>query len=34
MVVFLLQHSYEMGDCDETKIIGVYSSRELAEQAI
>jgi hypothetical protein len=33
VVVFLLQHSYEADDCDETKIIGVYSSRELAEQA-
>jgi hypothetical protein len=32
--VFVLQHSYEQGDCTETKMIGVYSSREQAERAI
>lgn len=34
MVVFLLQHSYEIGDCDETKVIGIYSSRDQAERAV
>ncbi len=34
MVVYLLQHSYEIDDCDETKVIGIYSSRGLAEQAV
>jgi hypothetical protein len=29
--VFLLQHSYELDGCDETKVIGVYSSKEKAE---
>jgi hypothetical protein len=34
--VFLLEHSYEMSDTgeQETKTIGIYSSRYLAEQAI
>ena len=32
--VFILQHSYESGDCDETQFIGVYSSRLEAESAI
>ena len=32
--VFLLQHSYEIGEIEETKIIGIYSSREKAEQVI
>ncbi|WP_310486487.1 hypothetical protein [Chamaesiphon sp. VAR_69_metabat_338] len=32
--VFLLQHSYERDDCDETKTIGIYSSRSQAEAAI
>lgn len=33
--VFLLQHSYQMEelDCEETKVIGIYSTREHAEQA-
>lgn len=36
-VVYLLQHSYDTGDSfeyTETKIIGIYSSREIAEQKI
>jgi len=35
--VYILQHSYEVGDdgqYDETKLIGVYSTREKAEQVI
>ena len=35
--VYILQHSYpigEDGDYDETKLIGIYSSRESAEKAI
>ena len=34
--VFLLQHSYEMPDTgeQETKTIGIYSTREMAEKAI
>ena len=32
--IYLLQHSYEVGEYDETKIIGIYSSRELAERTI
>jgi len=32
--VFIIQHSYEIGEIDETKFIGVYSSKELAEQTI
>jgi hypothetical protein len=32
--VFVLQHSYELEGCDETKFIGVYSSHEEAQQAI
>lgn len=32
--VFILQHSYERGDCDETKFIGVYSTQALAEAAM
>lgn len=31
--VYVLQHSYEAGGCDETKLIGVYGSREEAEAA-
>ncbi|MDU4961618.1 MAG: hypothetical protein E6X17_13280 [Sporomusaceae bacterium] len=36
-VVYVLQHSYEVGEngaFDEVKFIGVYSSREKAEQVI
>lgn len=32
--VYLVQHSYELNGCDETKLIGVYQSREEAEEAI
>ena len=32
--VFVLQHSYELDWCDETKFIGVYRTRESAEAAI
>ena len=35
-VVFLLQHSYQYGknsEHDETKTIGIFSSRQLAETA-
>lgn len=30
--VFLLQHGYEAGEIEGTKIIGIFSSRETAEQ--
>ena len=32
--VFVVQHSYEVGDRDEVKMIGVYGSRSDAEAAI
>jgi hypothetical protein len=33
--VFLLQHSYERTeDCEETKIIGIFSSKEKVEECI
>jgi hypothetical protein len=32
--VYVLHHSYELEDCEETKLIGVYSSKESAKQAI
>lgn len=32
--VFILHHSYELGECDETKLIGAYSTKEQAELAI
>jgi len=32
--VFLLQHSYEVNGVENSKIIGVYSSREIAESII
>lgn len=32
--VFLLQHSYEVDGCDETKLIGIYSTREKAEAVV
>ncbi|HVU09353.1 MAG TPA: hypothetical protein VHG89_12495 [Verrucomicrobiae bacterium] len=36
MNVFIVQHSYEVEPCghDETKFIGVYSSREAAVEAV
>lgn len=33
-IVYILQHSYERDNCDEMKMIGIYSSYELAEAAI
>lgn len=32
--LYVLQHSYEVNGCDETKLIGVYGSRESAEEAM
>jgi len=32
--VIILHHSYELGGCDETKLIGAYSTKEQAELAI
>lgn len=32
--VFILHHSYELEGCDETKLIGAYSTKEQAELAI
>ena len=32
--VYLLQHSYELEDCEETKIIGLFSSEQSAKDAI
>ncbi|MCZ4244803.1 DUF7336 domain-containing protein [Pedobacter punctiformis] len=32
--VFILHHSYELGGCNETKLIGAYSTKEQAELAI
>jgi hypothetical protein len=32
--VFILEHSYEINEIDETKFIGVYETKELAEEAI
>lgn len=32
MFVYLLQHSYEIEDFEETKIIGIYSSQKNAEE--
>jgi hypothetical protein len=34
MNVYLLQHSYEIGEFEETKIIGIYSSEEIANKVI
>lgn len=33
MIVYLLQHTAERQDGDDVKIIGIYSSLELAEKA-
>jgi hypothetical protein len=33
-VVYLLQHSYEIDGCDETKVIGIFSDRRSAYTAI
>jgi hypothetical protein len=32
--VYILHHSYEIEDRDETKLIGVYETQELADKAI
>ena len=32
--VYLLQHSYEVNGCDETKVIGIYETKEKAEETI
>jgi hypothetical protein len=32
--VFLLLHSYERDDCEETKTIGIYSTNEKAQNVI
>lgn len=32
--VYILQHSYELEDAEETKLIGVYTSKTHAESAI
>ena len=34
MIVYILQHSYELEDCEETKFIGIYSSKQEANNAI
>jgi hypothetical protein len=33
MTVYVLQHSHELDGCDETKLIGLYSSPGSAEGA-
>ncbi len=33
-MIYLLQHSYEIGDFQETKIIGIYKTRKSAEIVI
>ena len=32
--VFVLQHSRDLDGCDESKLIGVYRTRESAEAAV
>ena len=32
--VFILYHSYDLEGCEETKLIGVYSSKDEADQAV
>ena len=32
--VYVVQHSYELEGCDETKFIGVFSSEKKAKKAI
>lgn len=34
VTVFLLQHSYEVNGVENSKIIGIYSSREIAESIV
>ncbi len=33
ITVYVLQHSYELDGCDETKLIGIYSSADSAKRA-
>ncbi len=33
-MVFLLQHSYELNGVEDSKIIGIYSSKEIAESIV
>ncbi len=32
--VFVVQHAYELEDCEEVKMIGVYSSKTRAREAV
>ena len=32
--VYILQHSYDLDDCTETKFIGVYSTRKKAQAVV
>lgn len=32
--VYVLEHSYELDECDESKLIGIYSSKQAAQDAI
>jgi hypothetical protein len=32
--IYILQHSYDLDGCEETKLIGAYSSEEAATEAI
>jgi hypothetical protein len=32
--VFVVQHSYHLDGCEETKLIGVYTTRQAADEAI
>jgi len=32
--VFVVQHSYVVGECEEIKFIGVYKSRKDAEETV
>lgn len=34
MKVYLLEHSYELDEHDEIRTLGIYSSKEKAEEAI
>lgn len=34
MRVFVVQHEHQLGDCDEVKFIGVYSTNERAQAAV
>lgn len=32
--VYIVHHEHLLDDCDEVKLIGVYSSEEMAERAV